>query len=153
MTAPAPPAAPAAGGAAPAQAPSGGEYVVEGFFCKKSVDRRQLQRDIEALEDGEAVDKEEKVRELKALLEESVEGIDPHKEAQELQNIFTNARRVIRIVVHPQPSLDDFSNSMRSARQRKVRGLHLTGHGTRRCGFYWLKRKDSSEYEAISLTS
>ena len=53
--------------------------------------------------------------------------------------------------VHAQPCFDDFSNSMRSVRQRKVRGLHLTGHGTSRCGFYWLKRKASSEYEAIAI--
>jgi hypothetical protein len=97
-------------------------------------------------EGGEAADKEEKVRQRKALLEESVETIDVHREAQELKTSFTQGRRVMQMEVHAQPSSDDFSNSMQSsARQHKVRGLHLTGHSTSRCGFYWLKRKDGTE--------
>ena len=53
--------------------------------------------------------------------------------------------------VHAKPTFDDFSKSMRSARQRNIRGLHLTGHGSMRCGFYWLKRKVGTEYEEIAI--
>jgi hypothetical protein len=54
--------------------------------------------------------------------------------------------------VHPQPSFDTFKSSMRSAKERNVRLLHLAGHGESRCGFFWLKDQAvSTEYEEVSL--
>ena len=81
--------------------------MAEGFFCKKNVDRKQLQRDVEALEGGETAGKDEKLSELKSLLEESVETIDVHREAQELMDICTHGRRAVEIRVNPQATLDD----------------------------------------------
>ena len=80
-----------------------------------------------------------------------VETIDVHREAQELMDICTHGRSAVEIRANPQATLENFSNSLRSARQRKVRGLHLTGHGTSRCGFYWLKRKAGTEYEVVAI--
>ena len=40
---------------------------------------------------ADAIDKDEQLKTLKSMLEESVETIDVHQEAQELKNIFTHA--------------------------------------------------------------
>ena len=72
---------------------------------------------------------EERLQERRSLFENSVEAIDVHKEAQELKTSFTHARSV-RIDVNPQPTFEDFSSRLLSARQCNVRGLHLTGYGT-----------------------
>jgi hypothetical protein len=125
---------------------------IEGFFCKKNVDKKQLQRYIEELESASETDKDERLVQLKVRLKESVETIDVHREAQELQNFLEGGRQVLQMNIHPQPSFDDFSKSMRSARERNVRLLHLAGHGELRCGFLWLKNQAAStEYEEISL--
>jgi len=130
------------------------KLVVEAFFCKKRVDKEQLQREIEELqrESGNTADKEAKAQQLKLWLDESVETIDVHKEAQELMDISNHGQSLIDMRVNAQATFTHFSNSMRSARQNNVRGLHLTGHGTSRCGFYWLKRGASAtQYEEIPV--
>jgi DNA-binding protein H-NS len=40
---------------------------------------------------ADAIDKDEQLKTLESMLEESVETIDVHQEAQELKNIFTHA--------------------------------------------------------------
>ena len=75
-----------------------------------------------------------------------------HKEAQALTSSLSGGRRVFEMHTHPQPSFDAFASSMRSARERNVRLLHLAGHGGSRCGFFWLKNQAvSTEYEEVSL--
>jgi len=129
-----------------------GKPVIEGFFCKRVLDKRQLRDEYEKLEKGDAHDKEQQLRELNQLIMDSVESIDVHKEAQELQSLLSGGRSVFEVKIHPQPSFDTFSKSMRSARERNVRLLHLSGHGGSRCGFFWLKDQTvSTEYEEISI--
>ena len=154
-----PSAEPAAGPGGPTRETSGpqqttaqGKPVIEGFFCKRILDKKQLRRDYEKLEKGDAVDKEQQLRELNQLIMDSVESIDVHKEAQELQSSLSGGRRVFEVCINSQPSFDTFSRSMRSARERNVRLLHLSGHGGSRCGFFWLKDQAvSTEYEEISI--
>jgi hypothetical protein len=101
--------------------------VIEGFFCKKNADKKQLLRDIEAVKRADDVDKDERWTQLTAQLM-ALETIDVHKEAQVLTSSLSGGRRVFEMHVHPQPSFDTFKSSMRSAKERNVRLLHLAGH-------------------------
>ena len=65
--------------------------VIEGFFCNKVVDKKQLQRGYEELKRGDAPDKERQLSSLKQFID-SVESIDVHKEAQELQSLLSGGR-------------------------------------------------------------
>jgi len=101
---------------------------------------------------ADAIDKDEQLKTLKSMLEESVETIDPHQEAQELMKLFSHVRASFDVRVNLQPCFKDFTDSMQSARGRNVRLLHLAGHGNRRCGFLWLKSSAAStEYEEIPI--
>jgi hypothetical protein len=131
--------------------PQGGLPVIEGFFCKKVPDKKQLLRDIEAVKRADAADKDERLMQLESQLM-ALETIDVHNEAQALTSKLSGGRRVFEILVHSQPSFDTFKRSMRSAKERTVRVPHLSGHGEFQCGFFWLKNQAvSTEYEQVSL--
>jgi hypothetical protein len=133
-------------------ASQGRQAVIEGFFCQKNADKKQLQREIEALKSADAIDKDEQLKTLESMVEESVETIDVHQEAQELKNLFTHVRPSFQPSINSQPCFKDFIDSMQSARGRNVRLLHLAGHGNRRCGFFWLKSSAvSTEFEEIPI--
>jgi hypothetical protein len=102
------------------------------------------------LRNADNPDKEEQVKQLEALFMNSVESIDVHREAQDLQNVFTHGQQVFTVNVHPQPRFEHFKDFMLSARGRNVRLLHLSGHGDSRCGFFWLKA-ESTAYEKIPV--
>jgi CHAT domain-containing protein len=126
--------------------------VIEGFFCKKIADKKQLQREIEALRSTDAMDRDEQLKTLESMVEESVETIDVHQEAQELKNLFTHVRPSFHPSINAQPCFKDFTDSMQSARGRNVRLLHVAGHGNRKCGFFWLKSSAvSTEYEEVPI--
>ena len=121
---------------------------IEGFFCRKTPDKKELTRQIETLEMADGIDKDAQVRELKATLA-SIDSIDVHKEAQELKTSLTHGRQVYEVSIHAQPSFEVFSECMRSARERNVRILHFAGHGQSRYGFFWLKHGTATEYEEV----
>jgi hypothetical protein len=102
---------------------------------------------IESVRAADDSDKEVKLKELEALVDVTVEDIDPLKEAQELKTRL-NHRRVFEVSIHPQPTFQSFSKCMRNASERNVRILHLSGHCKSHWGFFWLK-KDAKEYENI----
>jgi CHAT domain-containing protein len=130
---------------------SQGLPVIEGFFCKKIPDKKQLLCDLEAVKRADAADKDERLAQLEAQLK-ALETIDVHNEAQALTSKLSGGRRVFEMLVHSQPSFDTFKSQMRSAKERNVRLLHLSGHGKLRCGFLWLRNQAvSTEYEQISL--
>jgi hypothetical protein len=97
--------------------------VIEGFFCKRIPDKKQLLLDIEAVELADAADKDELLTQLGARVM-ALATIDVHKEAQVHTSSLSGGRRVFEVHVHPQPSFDAFASSMRSARERNVRLLH-----------------------------
>jgi hypothetical protein len=113
---------------------------IAGFFCKKTVDKKDLLRKISTSENVAQAEKE---------VAEAVEGINPHNEAQELMNRLKRSRPIFEVDVHPQPSFKDFSDSLLSALENNVRALLLSGHGQSHCGFFWLNDKVSAEYEEI----
>ncbi len=120
---------------------------IEGFFCKIQPNREMLLSTIESVRAADDSDKEVKLKELEALVDVTVEDIDPLKEAQELKTRL-NHRRVFEVSIHPQPTFQSFSKCMRNASERNVRILHLSGHCKSHWGFFWLK-KDAKEYENI----
>ena len=66
--------------------------------------------------------------------------------------LSAHVRASFEMRVNPQPCFRDFTDSMQAARGRNVRLLHLAGHGSRRCGFYWLKSSAvSTDYEEIPI--
>ena len=86
------------------------------------------------------------VAQAKKDVEEAVEDINQHKEAEELMNYFRN----FEVDVYPQPSFNFFPDSLLSALKKNVRILHLSGHGQSHCGFLWLKVESSAtEYKEI----
>jgi hypothetical protein len=96
--------------------------------------------------------RDEQLKTLESMVEESVETIDVHQEAQELKNLFTHVRPSFHPSINAQPCFKDFTDSMQSARGRNVRLLHVAGHGNRRCGFFWLKSLAvSTEYEEVPI--
>ena len=97
-----------------------------GFFCKKSVDKKDLLRKVKASEHVAQAEKE---------VAEAVEDIDPHKEAQELVKRLRRSRPIFEVDVHPQPSFEDFSDSLLSAVENNVRVLLFSGHDQSHCGF------------------
>ncbi len=103
---------------------------------------------------ADAIDKDEQLKTLKTMLEET---IDVHQEAQELNNLFTHVHPSFHPRINAQPGFKDFTHSMQSARDRNVRILHLAGHDDRKCGFLWLKKSKkkssaaSTEYEEIPM--
>ena len=123
---------------------------IEGFFCRKIPNKKELIRQIETLEAADGVDKDAHVRGLKSMLA-SIDTIDVHKEAQELQTSLSHGRQVYNVSIHAQPSFKEFSECMRSARQRNVRILHFAGHGMSRYGFFWPKHGAATEYEDVQL--
>ena len=46
--------------------------------------------------------------------------------------------------VHPQPTIEDLHSSLKTARPRNVRGVHLTGHSRKKCGFVWNANKKAT---------
>ena len=56
-------------------------HVIEGFFCKKIPDKKQLLRDIEAVKSADAAYKDERLTHLEAQLM-VLKTIDVHKEAE-----------------------------------------------------------------------
>jgi hypothetical protein len=122
---------------------------IEGFFCKIQPDKNLLLRTIESLRNADASDKDEKLRELESLLSDTVEAIDPHKEAEKLTMLFqkSNRRREFEVSFHQQPIFTIFSECMRTAAERNVCHLLFCGHGQSQWGFFWLKDVDAKEYE------
>jgi hypothetical protein len=92
--------------------------------------------------------RDKQLEQLELRLEDSVEAIDVHQEAQELTKLFAHSE-VFTVQINPQPCFQDFTDSVRSARWRNVRVLHLTGHGGSKCGFFWLKNPavSTTEYD------
>jgi hypothetical protein len=90
----------------------------------------------------------DKLEQLKLRLEDSVEAIDVHQEAQELVKLFPHSE-VFTVNINPQPCFQDFADRVRSARWRNVPVLHLTGHGGSKCVFFWLKNPavSTTEYD------
>jgi hypothetical protein len=113
---------------------------IAGFFCKKTVDKKELLRTIKASEHVAQAEKE---------VAKAVEGIDPLKEAQELMSHLQRSQSNFEVDVYAQPSFKSFSDSLLSALERNVRALLFSGHGQSHCGFLWLKDKVSAEYEEI----
>jgi hypothetical protein len=70
--------------------------VIEGFFCKKIPDKKQLLRHLEAVERADDADKDERRTQLKAQLT-ALETIDVHKEAQVLTSSLSGGRRVFDV--------------------------------------------------------
>ena len=122
---------------------------IEGFFCKILPDTKLLLRTIESVRNADACDKDENLKELESLLSDTVEVIDPHKEAEELRMLL-NRRREFEVSIHPQPTFQYFSDCMRNASERNVRNLHFSGHGKSRWGFFWLKQ-GALEYDNIPM--
>ena len=89
---------------------------------------------------ADAEDRDQRLTQLEAQLMD-LEAIDVHKEAQVLTSSLSGGRRVFEMQTHAQPWFGAFESSMRSARERNVRLLHLAGHGGSRCGFFWLKNQ------------
>jgi hypothetical protein len=99
---------------------------------------------------ADASDKDEKLKELESLVSDTVETIKPHKEEQELKMLFqkSDRRREFSVSFNPEPTFQIFSDCMRTAAERNVRHLLLSGHGQSRWGFFWLK-EGALEYEKI----
>jgi hypothetical protein len=116
---------------------------IAGFFCKKTVNKKDLLRKFTAYEH---------VAQAKKEVEGAVEGIDPHKEAQELMNRLRGSG-YFEVDVEAQPTFKIFSEAWLSAPQRNVRILLLSGHAQLHCGFLWLKARldeaSATEYEEI----
>jgi Leucine-rich repeat (LRR) protein/GTPase SAR1 family protein len=123
---------------------------IEGFFCKIKPNKEMLRNTIKSVRNADASDKDEKLKELDALVSDTVESIDPHKEAQDLTELLekSNNRRVFEVKLYPQPTFKCFSDRMRTAAERNVRHLLFSGHGQSRWGFFWLK-EGACEYEKI----
>jgi hypothetical protein len=119
---------------------------IAGFFCKKTVDKKDLLRTIRS-------NASENMAQAEKDVEEAVEGINPLKEAQELMNRLQRSRPIFEVDVHAQPSFKTFSDSLLSTVARNVRMLLLSGHGQSHCGFLWLKARldeaSATEYEEI----
>jgi hypothetical protein len=119
-------------------------FRIAGFFCKKTVDKKDLLCRVLASEHVAQAEKE---------VAEAVEGIDPLKEAQELMNRLQRSRSIFEVDVYAQPSFKSFSDSLLSALEKNVRMLLLSGHGQSHCGFLWLKVRldeaSATEYEEI----
>jgi serine/threonine protein kinase len=105
---------------------------IEGFFSKIEPDKNLLKR----LRNAGASDMDE--------LLDTVELVDPHNEAQKIQNVLT---RFTTFKINPKPTFQDFQNSMSDAHLRNVRIVHLSGHFLR--GFCWLK-EGGAEYDLRS---
>jgi hypothetical protein len=126
----------------PPTAPAAHAYLpcIEGFFCKIQPDKNLLLRTIESVKTVHDSDMDTKLKELDMLVSDTVEVIDPHKEAEKLTMMFqkSNRRREFEVSVHPQPTFKIFSDCMLTAAERNVRILHVSGHGHSKWGFFWL---------------
>jgi len=121
---------------------------IEGFFCRKIPDKKELTRQIETLETANGINKDAHVRELKST-SASIGTIDVHKEARELKMWRTHGRQVYDVNIHVQPSFQEFSDCMLSARHRNVRILHFAWHGQSPYCFFWLKYGTATGCECI----
>jgi GTPase SAR1 family protein len=126
---------------------------IEGFFCKINPDQEKLRSTIKSVRNAGASDKDEMLKELDALdalVSDTVESIDPIKEAQKLTELLekSNNRRVFEVKFYPQPTFKCFSDSMRTAAERNVRHLLFSGHYESESGFFWLK-EGAFEYDRI----
>jgi len=63
--------------------------------------------------------------------------IDVHAEGQLMTRILLNPACGWECTTHPQPTLQDLSDSLECSTLRNVKVLHLAGHGRRDGGFVW----------------
>ncbi len=108
---------------------------IEGFFSKIEPDKNLLER-LKQRNAG-ASDMDELVN--------TVEDIDPHNEAQKIQNVLT---RFTTFTINPKPTFQVFANCLRDAHLRNVRILHLSGHADK-AGYSWLM-EGGTEYDKKS---
>ena len=71
-------------------------------------------------------------------------GIDVHAEGQVMTRIISmDSACGWECTHHSKPTLEDLRTSIETAQKRNVKGLHLSGHGSKTCGFVW-NAKDSA---------
>jgi hypothetical protein len=65
-------------------------------------------------------------------------GIDVHAEGQVMTRIISmDSACGWECTHHSKPKLEDLRTSIETAQKRNVKGLHLSGHGSKTCGFVW----------------
>ena len=65
-------------------------------------------------------------------------GIDVHAEGQVMTRIISmDSACGWECTHHSKPTLEDLRTSIETAQKRNVKGLHLSGHGSKTCGFVW----------------
>jgi hypothetical protein len=73
-----------------------------------------------------------------------VSGIDVHAEGQVMTRIISiDSTCSWQCTHHSKPTLEDLRTSIETAQKRNAKGLHLSGHGSKTCGFVW-NAKDSA---------
>jgi hypothetical protein len=71
-------------------------------------------------------------------------GIDVHAESQVMTRIISmDSACGWECTQNSKPTLEDLRTSIKTAQERNVKGLHLSGHGSKTCGFVW-NTKDSA---------
>ena len=117
------------------------------FFVQKHTKKAEIRRRLRGMAQ-DAVDKEELTKSLHQFVEEQIEALDVHNEAQILMMWAAHPRASFVICVHPHPSYQNFSRILLPAVADNVRILHLAGHADSPGGFFWLKKtRTGTEYE------
>ena len=124
---------------------------IVGFFAKKITDKAELKRNVLSLQKS-LTDQNEFAAQFATLLDDNVEVLNIHKEAERLMLGFTHPRSLFEVDVYAQPTFRHFQEVMLSAAYKNVRVLHLGGHGDNIVGFFWLE-ESLKEYAQISMDS
>ena len=122
---------------------------IVGFFAKKISDTAEIKKSVQALK-IDFTDTEQMAVGFEKLLNEKIENLDIHKEAEQLMLGFTHPRSAFTVDIYSQPTIKDFADVMASVAHKNVRIVHFSGHGETDVGFFWLNTK-SNEYEQTSL--
>jgi hypothetical protein len=128
-----------------------GKPRIAAFFAKKRADVDDMLEQVRGWARDESIEKAEMSKEVAALIQQGVERLDLHREAETLMLGFQHPRSLFVVDVHAQPTYQSFLDCMLSARERNVRVLHLAGHSTAPCGFVWVTKHPSTDYHEVSM--
>jgi hypothetical protein len=117
------------------------------FFAKTRTDVAEMQKQVGLWSQDESMGKDEVLKEFVTLMQRNVEQLDLHKEAEKLMLGFTHPSSLFEVDIHPQPTFQMFDDCLLGVRQNNIRVVHLAGHNTSRCGFFWVGEGSSAKYD------
>jgi serine/threonine protein kinase len=124
-----------------------GKPRIVAFFAKKRTDVAEMVKQVGLWSQDESMGKDEVLKQLVTLMQRDVERLDLHNEAEKLMLGFAHPSSLFEVGIHAQPTFQMFDDCLLGVRQNNIRVVHLAGHNSSRCGFFWVGEGSSAKYD------